>query len=617
MILSGVPHTIVGVARLPVGYPGDQEIIIRMAPGLDELVEGMRGARYLDVVARVDPAYEVAEASAEMNRIVTALGERFANHRGWGGVAVVLSDELLRPYRGVLALLLAAGGVFLLLAVVNVTGLVAARTVEGRKDRSVRLALGASEGRLLRGSAIESVLIGSLAGGLALIFAYAMLDGVLALVPLAVPRVANVHVSLGIGGGIMILAVSSGCIVGFLGYLMSRGAGPSVGRSATSGESALAGRRILVASQVALTTLLATTGAGIVRNMATLRAVDMGFRAEGVASSQISVVGERYPSPESRLTYWRDLLDRLEARGLDAALGTNPPMAGVNMPWGYRVDEISEQAFAQYHIVSPNYFEVMDVNVVEGRVFDAGDREGAEAVVVINETLADERFSGESAVGRVIYVVGRPKTIIGVVHGTRHRGPGEDIPEELYAPYGQDPWPYAQLLVRGDAGDVGPAVAQLLDELDPALGVPPMAPYTRFVSEWYSGLRLQLIIVGVLAVVGMALATLGIYALVAYRVSARRREIGVRMALGASGARMFSEVVRQSVTLAAVGMIVGFAAWYASLPLATEWLGDVAVRDPWVPVSVAAVVGLVAVVASALPARQTVSVDPAVTLRTE
>ena len=287
------------------------------------------------------------------------------------------------------------------------------------------------------------------------------------------------------------------------------------------------------------------------------------------------------------------------------------------MPWGYRIDAVSEQAFAQYHIVSIDYFRLMGIEVVEGRVFNSDDREGSEAVLVINETLAAGRFGGESPIGRVIDVVGKPKTVIGVVRATRHRGPGESAPEEFYVPYGQDPWPHAQVLVRGEPANVGAAVAEVFDELDDALGVPPVAPYTRFVAEWYAALRLQLIIVGVLAVVGTALASLGLYALVAYHVSARRREIGVRMALGASGARMFSEMVRRGVTLAGVGMILGFAAWYLSLPVTADWLGDVDVRDPWVPISVAALVGLVAVVASALPASRSVSVDPAVTLRAE
>jgi len=617
MTLRGEQYHIVGVARLASVYPGGSDVVMPMAFDADQLVEGMRGARYLDVVARVDPAYGVSEASEEMDRVITALGDIYPAHEGWGGAAISLSEEIMRPFSGVLGLLLAAGGVFLILAVVNVAGLVAARTVEGRAERSVRLALGASEGRLLRGGIIESLLLGVVAGAVALVVAFGLLDPLLVLVPADVPRVENVRLSAEIGAGIFFLALLSGWTIGVLGYLLSRGAQPAIGRSARAASTGVAGRGVLVAGQVALTTLLATTGAGILRHTAQLRSVDIGFTAEGVVSSQVMLGGGRYPSPESRLVYWASLLERLQARGVDVAVGTSTPMAGVNMPWGFRPEPTSEQAFAQYHIVSSDYFRVLDIDVLEGRVFTPDDRGGSPDVIVVNDVLAEEYFPGESPIGRDIEVVGAQKTIVGVVAATRHTGPESDAPAEIYASFRQDPWPHAQVLLRGTPDLAGAAFKAASDEVDPSLGVPPMAEYSRFVDAWFAALRLQLIIVGVLAVIGTALATLGLYALVAYQVTSRAREIGVRMALGASDRRMFTEVVRRGVALSVVGMILGFGLWYVSLPVTRGLLGEVNVWDPWVPVAVAGLVGTVSLLAAALPARRSVSVDPAVTLRAE
>jgi predicted permease len=618
LTLNGRPHTIVGVVTLPAGYPDAADVMVRLAFTEEQLAEGMRGARYLDVVARVDPTRSVGEAVAEMDRVVASLGERYSNHAGWGGTAVPLSDELIEPYRSVLGLLIAAGATFLLLAVVNVAGLAAARTVEGGHDRAVRLALGASEARLLRTTTIESLLLGGVAALAALTIAYWLLGPLASLVPGDVPRIQEVRLSAPIAGALLGVAILSGGVVGVLGYALSRGLGPEVAGGRRTVTRGLAGRGALVIGQVALTTLLVTAGAGILRQIGSLQAVDIGFRPEGVVASQVSLSAQRYTTPEEILTYWRTLIDEARARGLRLAVGTNAPMAGANMPWGFRVDDASEQSFAQYHPVSDDYFRVLGIDLLEGRVFGEGDREGSEPVVIVNDALARERFPGQSAVGRTILLLNVQNTIVGVVRSTRHFGPDGEVPEEVYAPIGHDPWPHAQVLARGDDEAIITAgLASLLAEADPALGVPPPTPYTQYVSDWFATLRLQAIIVGVLATVGTLLATLGLYALVAYQVGTRQREIGVRIALGASDSRMFTDVVRGGLTLAVIGMAIGFGAWYLSLPATGELLGDVDSADPLVPIVVALLVGTIAALASALPARRSVGVDPAITLRAE
>lgn len=614
MTLNGERHAVVGVVALPAGYPGDADVLTTLRWSEDDLVEGMRGARYLDVIARVRPERSVADAAAEIDTWISGLGDVHPNHAGWGGDASVLADELLAPYRDVLGLLLAAGALFLALALSNVVGLVAARSMDGRRDRAVRLALGASEGQLLRASAIDGGVIGAVAAVAALGATAALMGPVRALVPAEIPRAELIGLDAGLAAVLAMVAIVAGFGVGALGYLLSRDTAPVTARSAHAEPTHSRGRSWIVAGQVALTTVLATTGFVVISRMVELQGMDLGFEPDGVVVAPINLAGGRYPTPEARLAFWDDLLDRTEGRGLPVTFGTSSPMAGVNMPWGYRRDPEGEQAFAQYHIVESGYFRTLGIEVLEGREFTPDDRGDAPEVVVVNRRFAERNFPGQSAIGREVQVVSSMRTIVGVVESVRHFGPDRDAPEEIYAPYGQDPWPHAQLLLAGDASALNSAVVEVFGALDPELNLPPLQPYGRYVADWFAAIRLQVIVVGLLALVGTLLATLGLYALVAWRVSARRREIGIRLALGASDRRMFGDVVLRGVALALVGIVIGCTAWFllaSRITLLVESSGGT-VRAPLL---VGVLVAVVSLVACAIPASRSVTVDPALTLR--
>jgi putative ABC transport system permease protein len=617
MMLDGVAHTIVGVFDLPAGYPPDAEVITRLHFGEAELTEGMRGARYLDAIARVEPTASVGDASAEVDRFVRTLAESFPAHREWGGEAVVLGDDLVRPYRAVLALLLMAGGTFLTLAVVNVGGLIAARRIEGRHERAIRMALGASEGRLVRHAAVEGWLVGAMGALAGLLAARWLLTPIRALVPSEIPRVSEIGIDAGVGATILLAGMLAGIGVGVLSYALSRRTVGRIGSGRTSSAPGLGGRRLLVVGQLALTTLMLTAGVAILRHLATLRAVDLGFTPDGIAYSPAAISQGRYPTKEAQGVLWSSLVDRLGARGVEAAVATNPPMAGSTMPFGYRIDAASEQDFAQYHSVTPGYFSLMGIEVVEGRPFGAGDDGGGAPVVVVGEQLARRRFPGGAAVGREIRVVSRLRTIVGVVRSTRHFGPGDEIQDEMYVPLAQDPWAIGVVLVKSERADVPAVLGTVLEELDPDLHIPALQRYTGLVAEWYAPLRLQLVIVGVLALIGLALASLGLFALVSYHVTSRRREIGIRLALGAPSARLLSGVLGQGVAMLAVGLTFGLGTWYAAAPYLGGLMEGVDLGDRFVPVFVAFLVAAVAGLATLAPAWKTTSVDPASTLQSE
>ncbi|MQA91172.1 MAG: FtsX-like permease family protein [Gemmatimonas sp.] len=627
MILGDQALRVVGVVRLPSGYPGPSDDVVTIIKwDGDE----PRILRFIETIARVRPGYSPLEARAEVNAFVAALGEIHPEHRGWGMDAVGLADDLMRPFRGVLALLLAAGATFLLLAGVNVLGLVAARRVEGRQDRSIRLALGASEGRLLRGSLGEGLvlaLVGSITG---VVVASWLIGPLRALVPQNVPRLADVAITPPLVLGWLSVGVALGLIIGVSGYLVSRGAKPSVGRAPVWRAVGVGGRRALVVGQIALTTLLTAGAAAILHNASRLRAIDLGFEAEGLSMARTALPGARYSSPELRWNAWRAILDGLHARGIPAAVAENTPMynspmSGDNVPpFPIRADAASEEIFYQYHPVSADYFSVMGIDVLAGRAFGPVDYGSSADVVIVSEEFVGRYFPPgtpvERVLGRVIGPVpaagGAPApTIVGVVASSRHQGPDAPVMPDLYVPLSRWFAGAGTLLVKGEPDQVAEVVATVVAQVDPDLSWTPLVPYTSHLEEWFAPLRLQIIMIGVLGSLGLGLAALGLYSVMAYQVSARRQELGIRKAVGATEGKLMRGVLASGVTMAAVGALIGLGTWYRLLPFSRELVDGIDSAGYLVPLSVALIVGGSCVLATFLPAIRAARVDPVVTLK--
>ncbi|MGH7575725.1 MAG: FtsX-like permease family protein [Longimicrobiales bacterium] len=627
---GGRSFRIVGVARLPAGFPGDVDVVDVTDFGDTE----DRDFRYVEAIARVRPGRSVAEAAAEASAFVTALAETHPEHRGWGVEAIVLAEDLVRPFRGVLALLLAAGTIFLILACVNVMGLVAARRVEGRHDRSIRLALGASEGRIFRGSLIESLvltLLGSTAGVLSAAW---LIGSFRAVVPFYVPRLAEADVSRPLVSAGLGVGVAVGVLVGAVGYLVSRGAKPSVGRAPVWRAVGSGGRGALVVSQVALTTLLTAGGAAVVHRVATLQAIDLGFEPEGVSTTSTfirDVPENRSREQDARWTFSRKILDRFEQMGISAATAINTPMSGeveeYDIPQlSIRTDDSSREIVYDFHPVSPNYFSVMGIALIAGRDFSPEDHASSRRVVIVSEGFAFQYLARagkkrvESIIGRVLQPLYGDTTgpmVVGVVESTRHRSPEAPIEPDIYSPLSQLAFDPVTLLVRGEPEEVGDAVAGVLAQVHPEQRWSPLIPYTSHLREWFAPLRLQLLMIGVLGALGLVLASLGLYSLMAYQVATRRQEIGIRKAVGATDGRLVWGVLGNSLTLTTVGAVLGLGAWYRLLPATRELIDGISSGGYVVPLTVALIVGGSCVLATLVPALRASRVDPVVTLKSE
>jgi predicted permease len=516
-------------------------------------------------------------------------------------------------------MLIGAGVLFVLLALVNVAGLVAAQRADNRQARMIRLARGASHGRIHRVGVIESTLLG-LAGAL---IAAAGATWVLApnkrQMPPDVPRLSTISLSGGMLGVVVLSGLLVGVVVGLLGHAMSGVRDqPSVGRNRESGRPGVRGRRALLITQVALTTWLLLGGVALVRHVSSLRAVDIGFRSAGVMAAPLTLsVRRQGASPEQSYLFWDDLLERLEARGMTAAVATNPPVSGSTMRFGYAISGDESRYWAQYHSVSPAYFDVLGIRIGAGRAFTAVDAAGGAPVVIINEVMARTHFPNEDPVGRTIRVVSTDRTIVGIADATRHFGPDTDPPAELYVPLAQEPSPFAHVLVQGGPGVTSGLLANVVPAIDGTLPAPPLAPFENYVSTWFAPLRLQLVIIGVFSAAGIILAALGLYALVAYLVSNREREIGIRLALGERTPMLFRRILGDGLAMSAAGVVMGLAAAAATRGVIGRLVSGVDPADPVVVIVVLLLVPSVAVAASLLPARRAISVDPIVTLRGE
>lgn len=620
--LRGQSALVAGVGRVPEGFPGATDVVGVIEWSPDE----ERQVRFVGAIGRVRPGHSVAEADAELDAHLAALGATHPEHRGWGMEAVVLGDDLMRPFRGALTLLLASGLTFLLLAAVNVTSLVAARRVAGRQDRSVRLALGASEGRLLRGSVAESMVLAALGSGVGTLAAVWLIGPVRALVPQDVPRLDGVAVS----GSLALLALSAGLLLGAMvggaGHVASRGAGPSLRRAPGWRGLGGGGRRALVVGQVALTALLTAGAAAILDRVGRLGAIELGFEPEGLWST-VPEFQREYSATQWENT-WAQVLDGLAARDVAAALSFNAPLKWEDRSVGmvpYPMEGRPEPILYQIHLVSPDYFDVMGIDVVAGRSFLRSDDAGAEKVVVVSAAFAEAYLPAgtpvEAALGEVlapVMLMRGPSRVVGVVRPTRHHGPDEPLVPEVYIPFAQQitvgP---STLLVRRAREGAGEAVAAVLRQADPGMRWSPLRPYSDHVDAWFAPFRLQVVITAVLGTLGLLLASLGLYATLAYQVALRRHEMGIRKAVGATDLRLVLGVLVEGMALAAVGGALGLVGWYRLAPVAARLVVGIDAAGATVPLAVLLVVGASCTLAALVPALRATRVDPAASLKVE
>jgi predicted permease len=631
MLMNGAERTIIGV--MPANFSfRSREIDFWTPIQFTPAETGNRNAHFLNVVARLRDDVSVERAREDMRAIAAQLASEYPDSNARvGSVVVPIKEDLLGNTQFALIVLMAAAGCVLLIACANLASLLLSRAVSRRSEMAVRVALGADARRLIRQLVVESMILALTGGALGLIVAPAamtLLDG---LVPATVPSPARPGLNPTLLAFTVGLSLVTGLVFSIVPAIQAAGASlndalQQGGRSGVAGRTRT--RDALVVAQVAAALVL-LVGAGLmIRTLINLQTADLGFRPAGLLTMRTTLPTAKYSDEAQRLAFFDAVLARVAALpGVEsAAYASLLPFLSQGNTIGYAVEgKVVEQGQdAVYRSGTPAHLKTLGVEVVEGRLLEERDGPGAPLVAVINETFARMHWSGESALGRRVRFGGPStpwRTIVGVVKDVRERGFDLAIKPGAYVTYSGlgNAWIPELLLVR-TAGEptalVGP-IRSIVAAIDPEQPVAAVRTMDDIVDEAVVGRRDQMTLLAAFAGLALLLASVGLYGVLSYTVTRRRREIGVRLALGATRGAVVRMVIGHGLLLTGTGLAVGIAvAWTATRAMSTMLYG-VAATDAATFAAVLVTLAAVALTACALPAFRASRLDPMDVLREE
>ena len=635
------PCTVLGVMPASFQFPGDAAIWLMSSmpvPPAPLDVEGDlladRQVHYFEAVARLKDATTVEQARADLGTIATGLGKRFPQtNRGQGFNAVPLRELIAGDTRAGLFVLLGAVGFVLLVACANVAGLVLARATGRREELAMRAALGAGRSRLLRQMLVESLVIG-VAGGLAgLLLASWGLDFLVALVPEDFPRLREVTLDWTVTFFTLALGAVTSLAFGILPALQASRSDIAAALQAGGTRAGARGNSRAMSALVVLEIacgIVLSVGAGLMVNtLLRLQAVDPGYRAEDVVRASLPLPATKYGTGEQQGEFYSRVIEGLTQNPVTrrSAAAFPLPLSNASASGGVQVEgrpwvEDRERPVAAITWVSPGYFKVLGIPLRRGRDFDDRDVRSALAVTVISEAAASRLWPGEDPIGRRLSFSTEAEdswiTVVGVVGDVRHEALSSAPGPMLYIPLRQSALPFMSLLVRSDAGPgaVASAVRAAVRQLDPDLPVGEVAPFSTAVAESLGEPRLRATLLSGFAAAAVLLAAVGVYGLLSYTVARRRREIGIRLALGATPGQVRGAVVAEGMKLALTGIAIGVPVAIALSRLISAQLFAVGPTDPVTLGGVALLLGVVALAACWLPARRA-AIEPVIALRAE
>ena len=595
-----------------------------------------RRAHWLHAIARLEPGVTVAQANAELQQVAARLMEEYpATNTRMGAGLTPLHEFLVGNTRTPLLVLLGAVTILLLIACVNVGNLMLAAAAGRERESALRLVLGAGRLRLARQALTESLVLAAVGGAAGLALGWLGTGALAALQPDGLLRVRDVPMD----GRVLLFVVAVTTMCGLLfGVAPTLWSGRRVPAEALreGGRTGSDGRRVrrwgstLVVAEVGLALVL-TVGAGLlVRSYWTLQNVDPGFDARGVLTASLVLPGARYDTGEKLDAFWEELVRRARALpGVQhAAVVRQLPLSAPS--WssqftaqGWPPDRHGVEVV--HREVSPGYFATMRVPIVRGRDFTEADRAGAQPVVIVNEALVRAHFPNEDPIGQVIAFdrvadsTSFWRTIVGVVGSERQGALAAEPRQEIFAPVIQDRTRGMALVLRtsGDPASLAPGVRRVVAELDPLLAFTTIRPMREVRAQALARDRFFMTLLLTFAGVGLVLALIGVYGVLAQLVSARRREIGIRVALGAQPAQLRWSVVRRGLALTAAGILIGGVAALVSTRALGSLLYEVAPADPATFAAVAFLLVITSTLAAWQPARRASNADPVEVLRNE
>ena len=638
LLLNDVAYETIGVLPAGVRHPFLPDAELWTLAQLDPVAQAQRrGAFNWRSVVRMEAGAELDDVRAQVEQVAGRLeAEHPEANTGMGFALNGLQDDLVGPASAGLWVVMGSVVLLLLVACVNVANLLLARATARLGELSVRSALGAGRRRIVSQLVVESVGLGLIGGVLGAMLGVVGTRALVALAPEGTPRIEAVSVDLRVLGVTLVVSALAGLFFGLVPALQVSGRDLQArlreeGREGRGGRAGLRLRNALVAAQVALALVVLVTAGLLTRSFANLRAVDMGFEPAGALTFFVNLPQSRYPDSDAVRPAVAEIESRLAALPGVVAVGTTNslPLAGFDSDVSFNVAGRApappgREPATWLRRVTPGFAEALGLRTVSGRWIEERDAADGATVLLINETFAERHFASENPIGRQVDF-GEPGgtlwEIVGVVADTRHFSLRDDRREAVYLPFVQAPVGSTFMVVRGPADRdptvLAPEIRRVMADFDPALALQTVTPMSAAVAGALGPDRFLTTLLSLFGGVTLLLAVVGLYGVISVSVSARRRELGVRMALGAPAGRIGGLVVTRALVLTFAGIGAGLGLALTGVPLLRSLLYGIGTTDPLTFALVGGLLLLVAVGAAAVPAWRASRVDPVRALRAE
>jgi len=642
--LNGVPYTVIGVMPVDFAYPSDAKLWTSSpfrvpAPPFDfgDDPAADRASNYFNVIGRLAEATDVADTQREMTAIAGRLAQEYPDTNSGEGVVVrSLTETVIGDARPRLLLLLATAGFVLMIACINVAGMLVTRASERSREIALRLAIGAERRRVLRQFLTESLVLACTGGIVGVTLAIWGTRTILAVMPEGLPRTDEVTVDLNVLAFTVLLVVGTSIVFGLAPAVQGLGHDlrPALneGREGAAANDGSRLRTGLVVAEVAASLLLVIGTGLMVRTFINLNTVDPGFEPRGLLAAHVALPDSDYSEDHAVKEFQTLVLEKLKSlHGVESA----STVLTLPMHWNlygdllFEIDgrtEVEESSTrAGYQVVGVDYFRTMRIPLLEGRLIDEGDGDGAPQVALVNRTAAERYWPNEDPLGKRISwgsSDGENRdwvTIVGVVGDVYVDGLDTPPRPETYRPFAQDPFPYMTLVLRTheNPASYASSLRRVVAEVDPDQPISGLTTLEDVLDAALINRRFNMLLMGSFAGVALLLAAVGLYGMLSFGVSRRRREIGIRCALGALPRDIAAQFISKGVRTIVAGLCIGTAGALALARLISSQLHEVSAIDPPTYIVAVLILSLVGLLASYLPARRASRIDPATILRSE
>jgi putative ABC transport system permease protein len=636
--LSDKTYTVIGVMPRNFTLPRElADVFVSLWVGYPEAAPE-RGVHFMHTYWRLKPGVPLAQAQADIAQADHRLAEEFPDtERERGTVLMPLHEWLVGDVRSALLILFGAVGLVLLIACANFAMLLMARAVTRQRELMIRASLGAQNGRLIRQRLTESTLLALVGGAVGLVVAKVGTTLLLTLRPAELRLLDAIPMDARVFMFVFAISLLTGLLFGLLpAWSASRGdiaeALRENARTTATGVSRSPLRSFLVTAELALALILLAGAGLVIKGFLRLRSVDPGFNPSNVITMYLQLPGTRYPQIPLQTNFRRELLARINAfPGVAAAMITDLPLAGNFVDHRVVIDgqptpAMGAEPEVQTLSVMGDYFGVMQIPLRAGRDFTAMDREGQPRVAIVNEAFARQLLPDQNPIGtRIDWARSNPHewmTIIGVARDVKHSGLNQPVDPAVYAPFSQNDeawrkWMTLVIRTRVPVAGLVEDVKKQVWSLDSQIPVSGIQSMDDLLAVSVAQQRFNMLLLGIFAALAVALAGVGIYGMVAYRVNQRTHEIGVYIALGAQHGDVLRLVMKDGVKLGLLGIVLGLAGAIALTRAMVSLLFEVKPTDPATLIAVALLLAAVAVLASYIPARRALSIHPVTALRNE